>query len=347
MTAPARQQLKVWPVVLLALPAAVSIWSGWVGLGQMTGFGKIRPFPGTWLSDWQLDTAITLPIGMEAYAAYALHVWLSGRAPARAVAFARRSAIGALVLGAAGQVAYHLMSAAGVERAPWLITTGVACLPVAVLGMGAALAHLIRSAADVPDDAPELVTAEAPSTGVQPPAPVEGKDVVPGDGGQLAPPPARPPRGRPTKPAREATSRSTDEEDAALKKITEAYVNERRAADRKATDRGLVNAAHAEGLSLGRPRARILLEEASKPHAVRDTGAARPLVLLAVVLLAGFALEMAPAWTVTALVCAGVLTVALAFAAFLVVRRREDRDNAARESRLHWVDRDPAEASGE
>jgi hypothetical protein len=31
-----------------------------------------------------------------------------------------------------------------VTRAPWQITTSVACLPVAVLGMGAALAHLIH-----------------------------------------------------------------------------------------------------------------------------------------------------------------------------------------------------------
>jgi hypothetical protein len=47
-------------------------------------------------------------------------------------------------LGAAGQVAYHLMTAAGVTAAPPVITTVVACLPVAVLGMGAALAHLLH-----------------------------------------------------------------------------------------------------------------------------------------------------------------------------------------------------------
>jgi hypothetical protein len=71
-------------------------------------------------------------------------VWLSGSVPVRARRFARWSAVGALVLGAAGQVAYHLMTAAGVRSAPWQITTVVACLPVAVLGMGAALAHLLR-----------------------------------------------------------------------------------------------------------------------------------------------------------------------------------------------------------
>jgi hypothetical protein len=162
--------VKVWPVALLALPAFVAIWSGWVGLGGLTGFGKVNPLPGTPLADWSLDTAITLPIGMEVYAAFALRVWLSGHLAPRATRFAKWSAIGSLLLGAAGQVAYHLMTAAQVERAPWWITTIVACLPVAVLGMGAALAHLIRDTAPIVpvavtdedvdnDDAPEVPEA--------------------------------------------------------------------------------------------------------------------------------------------------------------------------------------------
>jgi hypothetical protein len=48
------------------------------------------------------------------------------------------------MLGMAGQVAYHLLAQAGVSRAPWEVTTAVACLPVLVLGMGSALAHLLR-----------------------------------------------------------------------------------------------------------------------------------------------------------------------------------------------------------
>jgi len=130
--------------LLLAAPAGVAIWSGWVGLGELAGFGVVRPLPGIW-DDLRLNTAITLPIGMECYAAYALRVWLSGAMPATARTFARLSAIGALVLGALGQVAYHLMAAAGVSAAPWPVTALVACLPVGVLGMGAALAHLVRA----------------------------------------------------------------------------------------------------------------------------------------------------------------------------------------------------------
>lgn len=135
-----------WPVLLLALPAFVAIWSGWVGLGSLTGFGMVRPLPGIWDS-LQINTAITLPIGVETYAAYALRVWLSGAVPDQARRFAKWSALGSLALGALGQIAYHLMTAADITHAPWPITTAVSCLPVAVLGMGAALTHLLRSPA--------------------------------------------------------------------------------------------------------------------------------------------------------------------------------------------------------
>ncbi|WP_280466564.1 hypothetical protein [Nocardia cyriacigeorgica] len=137
----ARARLVVWPVMLMALAAFVTIWSGWVGLGEMTGFGMVQPLPG--ISGFQLNTAITLPIGVEAYASYALYVWLSGRASATTARFAQWSAFGALTLGAAGQVAYHLMAANGMKVAPWWITTFVSTLPVIVVGMGAALAHMV------------------------------------------------------------------------------------------------------------------------------------------------------------------------------------------------------------
>jgi hypothetical protein len=136
--------VRSWPVLLLALPAFVAVWSGWVGLGELTGFGVVHPLPGI-ADGFTINSAITLPIGVETYAAFALRVWLSGRVPAKARRFAKWSALSALALGALGQVAYHLLDAAGVTAAPWPITTAVACLPVAVLGMGAALAHLIHT----------------------------------------------------------------------------------------------------------------------------------------------------------------------------------------------------------
>jgi hypothetical protein len=144
---PPARKVAVWPLYLLALPASVAIWSGWVGLGGLTGFGVVHPLPGLpWgLAKFQLNSAITLPIGFEAYAAYALRYWFGPDVPARARRFARWSAISSMVLGCLGQVAYHLMTAAGYHSAPWPITTVVACLPVGVLGMGAALAHLLRT----------------------------------------------------------------------------------------------------------------------------------------------------------------------------------------------------------
>ncbi len=138
--------VRPWPLLLLAMPAAVAVWSGWVGIGQLTGFGQVHPLPGLW-PGLRLDTAITLPVGVEAYAAYALHAWLTAnnQVSARTRAFARRSATGSLLLGMAGQIAYHLLTQAHATRAPWPITTAVSCLPVLVLGMGAALAQLIHT----------------------------------------------------------------------------------------------------------------------------------------------------------------------------------------------------------
>jgi hypothetical protein len=52
------------------------VWSGWVGIAQKTGFGLVSPLPGIWPA-LHLDTTITLPVGVEAYAAYALRAWLA------------------------------------------------------------------------------------------------------------------------------------------------------------------------------------------------------------------------------------------------------------------------------
>ena len=142
-----------WPLFLIAAPAAVAVWSGWVGLGGLCGFGVIHPLPGIW-DGLKLNTAITLPVGVEAYGAYALGAWLTPGTPERARSFARRSAVGALALGMLGQVVYHLLAAAGAVRAPWPVVVLVSCLPVVTLGFGAALTHLLREA--VPEDVPAV-----------------------------------------------------------------------------------------------------------------------------------------------------------------------------------------------
>jgi hypothetical protein len=140
-----RTTVRSWPLLVLAVPAAAEVWSGWVGIAKMTGFGMVSPLPGIWPS-LHLDTSITLPVGVEAYAAYALRAWLAGEhvVSPRTRRFAKRSAMLSFALGMAGQVTYHLLAGAGATRAPWVITTIVSCLPVLVLAMGTALAHLLR-----------------------------------------------------------------------------------------------------------------------------------------------------------------------------------------------------------
>ena len=139
--------VRSWSLLVLAAPAAAEVWSGWVGIAQKTGFGLVSPLPGIWPS-LHLDTAITLPVGVEAYAAYALRAWLARDQVIsdRSRRFAKWSAICSFALGMAGQVAYHLMAQAGMARAPWAITTIVSCLPV--LGMGTTLAHMLRADAE-------------------------------------------------------------------------------------------------------------------------------------------------------------------------------------------------------
>lgn len=162
-----------WPLALIASPAAVAVWSGWVGLGGLCGFGVIHPLPGI-ADGFRLNTAITLPVGVEAYGAYALGAWVHPGTPGRARMFARRSAIGALGLGMAGQVVYHLLAAAHALRAPWPVVVLVSCMPVITLGFGTALTHLIRHGRHT--DSPRT---EAAGTGTVPMGPAPYTDGLP------------------------------------------------------------------------------------------------------------------------------------------------------------------------
>ena len=167
-TRPART-VRSWPLLVLAAPAAAEVWSGWVGIAEKTGFGRVSPLPGIWPS-LHLDTTITLPVGVEAYAAYALRAWLASEdaVSPRTRRFAKWSAICSFLFGMAGQVASHLLADAGAARAPWAITTVVSCLPVLVLAMGTALAHMLRADAAATDRSG--TTDDAPDRGTGRPA---------------------------------------------------------------------------------------------------------------------------------------------------------------------------------
>ncbi|MEV4315146.1 hypothetical protein [Actinocrispum sp. NPDC049592] len=137
-------QSRPWPLILIGLAAAVAVWGGWVELGQLTGFGMVQPLPGL-IDELRINTAIVLPLGIEAYGGYALRTWLSSAVLSdRTRSFARWSAIASLVVGAGAQVASHLMRASNLTSAPPLVTVLVACVPVLVLGLATGLATLVK-----------------------------------------------------------------------------------------------------------------------------------------------------------------------------------------------------------
>ncbi|WP_157408144.1 hypothetical protein [Actinomadura atramentaria] len=114
-----------------------------------------------------INSAITLPVGVEAYAALAMSAWLTS-APVKdsTRAFARASAIGALGLGMVGQVVYHLLEVNKAKAAPWWVVIFVSCLPVLVLGLGAGLAHMIhrdRTSAAETQGRPDAWTSNPPA----------------------------------------------------------------------------------------------------------------------------------------------------------------------------------------
>jgi hypothetical protein len=196
--------VRSWPLVVLAAPAAAEVFSGWAGIAKMTGFGLVSPLPGIWPS-LHLDTSITLPVGVEVYAAYALRAWLAGghSVSFRTRRFAKWSAICSFGLGMAGQVAYHLLAQAGTARAPWPVTMVVSCLPVLVLAMGTTLAHMLRADAVATPDPPDNGTA-GPAGPAGPPSPGRSAEDQQGTARDQAAAPARLARSGPSAGTRTA-----------------------------------------------------------------------------------------------------------------------------------------------
>lgn len=263
-----------WPLLVIAAPAAVAIWSGWVGLGEMCGFGPIHPLPGI-ADSFTINTAITLPIGVEAYGAYALAVWLGAKKiGARTRRWARVSAVGALALGCLGQVAFHLLSAARVVAAPWPVVTAVSCLPVVSLALAAALAHMIR--ADVSDGTegdpadgetpPEITAGTVPEATPEPPVQVTP---VPVSSQAPAVIPSQP---EPSVPSvRQVRSRSKVQVKSA--RISDADLKDEIRSALAAGTAPSVSAV-AKTLGRGRDRVRPLLEEvraSPRPELTKET----------------------------------------------------------------------------
>lgn len=138
-----RARLPLW---IIAAAAATTIFAGWVELGHLCGFGVVHPLPGTPAADVRVDLAVLLPLCVDAYAAVAVRHATAPGLPRRVRRFAAASAGVALVVGAAGQAGYHLLHAAGAERAPWPVTLAVSVLPVACWGAVAVLSHAVSQA---------------------------------------------------------------------------------------------------------------------------------------------------------------------------------------------------------
>ena len=109
------------------------MWSGWVGIALKTGFGLVSPLPGIWPL-LHMDTAITLPIGVDAYAAYALGAWLASDARS-ATGPATSQRVGDLFVRARyGRACRLPRNGSGRDGTSAVaITTIVSCVPV--LGM--------------------------------------------------------------------------------------------------------------------------------------------------------------------------------------------------------------------
>jgi hypothetical protein len=142
-----------WPLYVIGMAAAVSLWGGWVGLGMDSGFGLVHLFPGVpFLGQFQVNLAITLPISMEVYGAVALGFALDRTINQRARKYAFITGIISFAIGMAAQAVFHLLTSWHLAAAPWWVVMFVSWVPVLVLGMAAGLYHLAADEA-APADA--------------------------------------------------------------------------------------------------------------------------------------------------------------------------------------------------
>jgi hypothetical protein len=155
MSKHASKQNRPWFLYAIAVPAAVEVWACWVGLGSLCGF------PVLGVGRLHLSTGWTLAIGMEAYGAYALNVWLHKAPGPRSREFAQWSAAGAFILSLLGQVAFHVMRAKHVTIPPPVVIVFVACLPVALLAFAVVLTHLMHADERAAAGAAEEATLQA------------------------------------------------------------------------------------------------------------------------------------------------------------------------------------------
>ncbi len=126
-------------ILAVAVAAAVLSFDSLTGLAHLAGVtGRVGGFRLSWL----------LPIAVDAYAVTATRVWLRTAGTARTAAYARRNAVGAIVLSVAGNATFHGLTAAGVATLAttgwgWLLVVAVSAVPPVMLGLVAHLHALV------------------------------------------------------------------------------------------------------------------------------------------------------------------------------------------------------------
>jgi len=122
---PARRDILLWAVAVIAGFALYDIWGAWAEVGDKSGFAH--------------GTGWTLTVIVEVFGVCALCAWLAPAGP-RSRRFAMWSAVIVFVLSLAGQASSHLT--ARTQIPPAAVVVFVSVLPVIVLALIAVLVHL-------------------------------------------------------------------------------------------------------------------------------------------------------------------------------------------------------------
>lgn len=142
----AKPKDHLWVLVIIAAACGLEVCATWVGIGSRSGFPVIRLPYGI----AHIPTDFCLMVCMEAYAGYAIFIWLT-RTGRRSGPFAMWSGLAAAAASITAQVAYHVTGTQAVPP-PWLVGL-VSALPVIALILAALLIHLVRLDRDETEEA--------------------------------------------------------------------------------------------------------------------------------------------------------------------------------------------------
>jgi hypothetical protein len=138
--ATAHKSRSMWPLYLISVGAVLAVWSGWVELGVMCGFGIEQPLYGIW-NGLRINAAISLPLSMEAYGFYAMGFWFDPGEADDVRSYAQWTTILAYCLGFAAQATYHVLAAMHAAHAPIPVVVLVSGVPVATICAAGGLLH--------------------------------------------------------------------------------------------------------------------------------------------------------------------------------------------------------------